>query len=508
MAQARDSEPFAEDLPLDGKTFKKTLADAGYSQQALAETLAICCPHEHQDVEVVYRRVKDRTPYNVLVRLFWLGRDVPETTVGAALPGLNVEQLCNVGLLRRRDGAVSSNAKLAPYHHLIMASDFGPEIHHDLPADHVLGVGAASMTLASVTVRRKVKTALDLGAGAGIQSFLAASHAEHVIGTDTNPRAMSFARFNARLNDIQGVEWRHGSLYEPVADEKFDLIVANPPFVISPESRFAFRDGGMPGDTISEQVIRGAGLHLSEGGYACILFNWRHKDQADWQDRPRSWVSASGCDGWLISFRCAEPLAYAADWLGTTVGRNDPEYGRFLDEWMEYYQQMDIRRISAGAMILRRRKARVNWFRGHVLDQGRCLGSAGEQIERIFAAEDLLESLDNDRQLLDQRLVFDEHHLLKHELRVEGHGWAVQNEQLVTSEGIPFSGHVDVYVASLLAGCDGRTTLGRLVEKMAEQLKTDPEKITPGCLAVIRKLLSSGFLNPAKPLNATDKQRP
>ena len=505
MAQARDSEPFAQNRPLDGKKFKKILADAGYSQEALAETLAICCPHEHQDVEVVYRRVKARTPYNILVRLFWLGRDVPETAVATTLPGLSVEQLGNVGLLHRRDGAVRSNAKLAPYHHLIMASDFGPEIHHDLPADHVLGVGAASMTLASVTVRHKVKTALDIGAGAGIQSFLAASHAERVIGTDTNPRAMSFARFNARLNDIQGVEWRDGSLYEPVADEKFDLIVANPPFVISPESRFVFRDGGMPGDTISEQVIRGAEQHLSEGGYACILFNWRHKDQADWEARPRSWVSASGCDGWLISFRCAEPLAYAADWLGTTVGRNCPDYGRLLDEWMAYYERMGIQRISAGAMILRRRNAPTNWFRGHVLDKGRCLGSAGEQIERIFAAEDLLESLDNERQLLDHRLLFDKHHLLKHELKVEGRGWAVQNEQLVTSEGIPFAGNVDAYVANLLAGCDGQNTLGRLIEKMAGQLNTEPEKITPGCLAVIQKLLRSGFLNSAKALNAPDK---
>ncbi|MFZ2146901.1 MAG: hypothetical protein WAV28_06750, partial [Sedimentisphaerales bacterium] len=188
---------FHLDQPFDGNKFKKVLADAGYSQTALAETLGISCAHERQDVEVIYRRVRTDSPYNILVRLFWLGRAVSESALNEKLSGLNIEQLEGIGLLSHKDGMVQSVAKLAPYYDLLLASDFGPEIHHELPADHVLGVGAASLTLASLTVRRRVKTALDIGTGAGIQAFLAIGHADHVIGTDTNPRALNFARFNA-----------------------------------------------------------------------------------------------------------------------------------------------------------------------------------------------------------------------------------------------------------------------------------------------------------------------
>jgi methylase of polypeptide subunit release factors len=486
---------FHPDRPLDGKRFKKVMADAGYSQTALAETLGISCSHERQDVEVVYRRVKTENPYNILVRLFWLGRAVSESIIREKLPGLDVEQLEGVGLLHRRDGEVQANVKLAPYHDLLMASDFGPEIHRELPTDHVLGVGAASLTLASLTVRRKVKTALDIGTGAGIQAFLATHHADNVIGTDTNPRALNFAKFNAKLNGIDGIEWREGNLYEPVAQQRFDLLVSNPPYVISPESRYIFRDANLPGDTVSEQIVHGASERLNEGGFACILFNWHHQDETDWDSRPKSWMSNTGCDGWLICFKSTEPLTYAADWLRTSVGQSSPDYGRYLDEWMAYYEQMQIGRISAGGIIMRRRSQQANWFRAHTIDKGRCTGSCGDQIERIFAAEDLLQTLNDDRQLLEQRFLFDEHHRLEHQLAVRDGCWAVNSEHLYASEGIPFAGNMDMYIANLLAGCDGQRTLRELIAAVADRVQTDTETVIPACLATVRKLMQAGFLS-------------
>ncbi len=497
MAQTHGATLFHLDRPLDGKKFKKVLTDAGYSQTALAETLGISCAHERQDVEVVYRRVKTDNPYNILVRLFWLGRAVPESSLNKELTSLDVKELVGIGLLNRQDGMVRSAARLTPYHDLLLVSDFSPEIHRELSADHVLGVGAASLTLASLTVRRRVKTALDIGTGAGIQAFLAACHADQVIGTDTNPRALNFARFNAKLNGIDSIEWREGSFYETVAEQQFDLIVSNPPYVISPESRFVFRDANLPGDAVSEQVVRGAGARLSEGGFACILFNWHHQDETDWDSRPKSWMSNTGCDGWLICFKSTEPLTYAADWLRTSVGQSSPDYGRYLDEWMAYYKKMQIGRISAGGIVMRRRSRQANWFRAHAIDKGRCTGSCGDQIERIFAAEDLLQTLNDDRQLLEQRFLFDEHHRLEHQLAVRDGCWTVNSEHLYASEGIPFAGNMDMYIANLLAGCDGQRTLHELIEAVADRMQTDPEKVIPACLATVRKLMQAGFLSSA-----------
>ena len=495
MTQTNSGIAFRLNQPFDNRTFKKVLAEAGYSQTALAQTMSLSPIHNRQDIELMYRRVKTDNPYNILVRLFRLGQDVSEPTVLKMLPGLDIKALTAIGLLSCQDGMVRPNVKLTPYHDLLLASDFGPEIHREMSADHVLGVGAASLTLAGLTIRRKAKTALDLGTGAGIQAFLAARHADRVIGTDTNPRALNFAAFNTRLNQIKGVEWRKGSLYEPVADEQFDLIVSNPPFVISPESKFVFRDTNLPADTVSEQVIRGAGERLNEGCFACILFNWHHQDDADWASRPLSWVSDTGCDSWLLCFKTADPLTYAADWLKTGEGRDSPDYGRYLDEWMAYYEKMGIAQISAGAMFMRRRSAVANWSRTDTIEKGRTVGECGWQVERIFAAEDLLRSLDDDRQLLEHRLLFDKHHLLEHQLTVEDGRWVVQVERLHTDRGISFSGNVDMHIARLLAGCDGRQTLRQLIKAVADQTQTDSEMLTGACLAVVQKLMRSGFLS-------------
>src|SRR5207244_12445744 len=63
------------------------------------------------------------------------------------------------------------------------------------------------------------------------------------------------------------IEVRLGSLFEAVAGERFDLITCNPPYVISPENRWAYRDSGLQGDEISRRVMLAAADHLAEGGF-------------------------------------------------------------------------------------------------------------------------------------------------------------------------------------------------------------------------------------------------
>src|SRR5690606_34305992 len=121
-----------------------------------------------------------------------------------------------------------------------------------LPADHVLGVGGASRTLAELIVPTPVDRALDLGTGCGIQALLIARHADEVVATDISERALAFAELNARLNAVTNIEFRHGSMFEPVAGEAFDLVVSNPPFVITPRVEgvpaYEYRDAGLVGD--------------------------------------------------------------------------------------------------------------------------------------------------------------------------------------------------------------------------------------------------------------------
>ena len=102
----------------------------------------------------------------------------------------------------------------------------------------MLGVGPASLTLASATVRRPVGTALDIGTGCGVQALHLSQHAGTVTGTDVLPRALAMARLTARLN---GLHWEliEGDLLAPVEGRRFDLVVSNPPFIVGPG------DGGL-----------------------------------------------------------------------------------------------------------------------------------------------------------------------------------------------------------------------------------------------------------------------
>lgn len=84
--------------------------------------------------------------------------------------------------------------------------------------------------------RGPVTKALDLETGCGIQALLISPHATHVTATDTNIGALAFARFNAALNGVTNVDFIEGDLFEPVGRNRFQLVVANPPFVISPGS--------------------------------------------------------------------------------------------------------------------------------------------------------------------------------------------------------------------------------------------------------------------------------
>ena len=72
---------------------------------------------------------------------------------------------------------------------------------------------------------------LDLGTGSGVSAIFAARLAGRVVATDINPAAVRCARINALLNGVEDrVEVREGDLFAPVAGERFDVIIFNPPY--------------------------------------------------------------------------------------------------------------------------------------------------------------------------------------------------------------------------------------------------------------------------------------
>ena len=264
-----DQQPFPLDDAFDLTLFRRALEEKGFTQPALADLLNPGDTNRPLEVAldraVAIRRTSGPSPLCVLARLFVLAQSVPEDTARQALAPVDLGQLAAIGLLRRGAQGIRSELSILPSDDLLLARDFRTAVTGvaNRP-DYVPGAGPASIVVANLTVRRPVESAFDLGTGLGFQAFLAARHARRVIATDVNPRALSIAALNARLNGIGNVEFRRGSLFEPVEGCQFDLIVSNPPFVISPRAEYCYRDGGgcgassTAGDTLSEQVVRGA----------------------------------------------------------------------------------------------------------------------------------------------------------------------------------------------------------------------------------------------------------
>lgn len=231
------------------------------------------------------RATRGDTPLELLVRLFLLQQPVLHARVEDVLP---VDACLESGWLVRVGGdEVAAAVDVRPYggpggEDWFIVSDLGCAVGGaggigSREEGVVLGVGGASTTLAGLTVRTPVAAALDLGTGSGIQALHAAQHATRVTATDVNPRALHITRLTLALSGAPAADLREGSLFEPVKDgESYDLIVSNPPFVISPGARLTYRDGGMGGDDLCRTLVQQAGERLNEGGFAQFLANWQH----------------------------------------------------------------------------------------------------------------------------------------------------------------------------------------------------------------------------------------
>ncbi|GAB3192745.1 DUF7059 domain-containing protein [Nesterenkonia suensis] len=317
----------------------------------------------------------------VLTALWLLDVDVTADVVDAALPTVGSEGLCRLGLAHRDGPQCRPSVDLRPFwvegqagtRDLWVTSDLSAhQVEGPLPAEHVLGVGQASLTLGSITHRRSVRRAADIGTGCGIQLFHLLDHAEHVVATDVSERALDFTRFNLLLNAEalrldparleSRVELRQGSLLDPVAGESLDLIVSNPPFVITPRAtedrvgeRYTYRDGGRTGDELLAELIAGLPAVLAPGGTAQMLGNWEVHGEQDWQERPRRWAESAGLDAWFIQRDRQDGPGYAETWLrDASEDRDLDDYRSRYAEYLEDFAARGVSEVGFGLIWLHR----------------------------------------------------------------------------------------------------------------------------------------------------------
>jgi methylase of polypeptide subunit release factors len=465
----------------------------GYVRPEAAEALGVPFGSEPRrtDLPLYLRRLAAPEPLHALVKLFALHVPVPEAEARAGLAPLSLEEAEALGVVARGPGEVRPQVGLVVTEGLVLARDKPEEGAVGLPGDHVLGLNPPALLLARLTVRRRVRTVLDVGCGGGVQALLAARHAERVVGVDLNPRAVVFARFNARLNRVSNAEFREGDLFHPVRGERFDLVVSNPPYVVSPETHLLYRDGGRPGDSLCAEVVRQAGEHLEEGGFATVLVNWVVPAGESWSAPLRSWVAGTGCDAWLAHLDTQDALTYAAGWNREA----DPvRYAAALDRWLSYYAERGIGSIGMGAVVLRRRTGRTTWVRADDLPE-RPRGEASREILRLFAAQDRLVELEDDEAFLDEPFAVGEEVRVEQVAAVRDGRFEASSAEVRREGALPMRGAADAGTLRLLQLCDGRRALREAVAGLAGP--GGAPEVAATAVATARRLVALGFLMPA-----------
>ena len=470
------------------------LAANGYSDIAVAERLGLDADMvvRADDVPVHLRRLRRGDSLDALIRLYLLLAPLSVEQAEAVLAPVGLGDLEKIGFVRREGPLVRALVRLTPYSGLVIASD----THQPgaLREDSVLGPTSSARTLASMTVRDRVGSALDLGTGCGVQALLAARHAKSVVAVDLNPRALWLTRVNCELNGISNIECRQGDLFDPVRGEVFDLVVTNPPFVISPSQEYLFRDNAREDDGLSRAAVEGAAAVLGEGGYAHVMCNWVLRPDEPWSAPVESWVEGSGCDALILRYDTLDPLRYAAVW-NDDIARHTARFEATLDAWLGHYRERGIEAIAMGAVVLRRRTADRNWIR--TAEQTRApSGSAGDQVRRLFAVNDTTAAAANGASVLDRSFALVNGHGLQQLLRFQDGAYTAEDAVIVLDDGLGLRNRVPAQALHVVLRMDGSRPLRDLVLETAQETGLEVEALAAGTVACVGELFAFGFLEP------------
>ena len=166
----------------------------------------------------------------------------------------------------------------------------------------------------------EVESVLDLCTGSGCLAILAARHfpTAEVDAVDISKDALAVAARNVAAHGLEDrVKLHRGDLFEPLGDKRYDLIIANPPYVDAAgmaelplecraEPKLAF-DGGDDGLDIIRRILNDAGHHLTpEGGLVCEVGRGRERLEAAFPQLPLLWLDTEDSQGEVFWIAAAD----------------------------------------------------------------------------------------------------------------------------------------------------------------------------------------------------------
>ena len=422
-------------------------------------------------------------PAAVAARLFLLHDPVP---LGDAARMLGDRAaLAAGGIVEARGDAITSRAQLA------LAGDhfvFGDRI---ASADAVPPLNAVTPFLARAAIpRRPIDSALDLGCGAGALALALAAVARRVVGTDVNARALSWARFNARLNGVAGVELRLGDLFEPAGAERFDLVVAQPPFVArrADADPCAFVHGGPRGDELALRSMAGAPSRLTPRGRAVLLADWPVLDGDPLDARVRAALGDAAADAFVLQSPPKNLDEYCTSVAAAEHPRLDEAFARAAFAQRDHFDRLGVRAVAQALVVLEAsgggRTTLVPVRHGHDAPV------ASETVDRIVAAHGL--AYGAERAVLDARLAMPASTRLVEQPSAHGAAAAIIVQLPQARPEWPFA--LEPVAATLLREIDGAPSVLEAARAAAHREGVSLDVAVGRVVAVARDALRRGAL--------------
>jgi hypothetical protein len=455
--------------------------------------------------------------------LFHFHRTIPVTEVRALL-GESFDTAAEAGLITVDDDEVTAPFALTPYElpvgvprgfrpgdeNLYLVADHGTLTTPDvLDGEFVLGLGGAGRTLVSITPREHVGVAADIGTGCGIQALLLARHSGRVIATDISHRALRLAELSAGLNGVTTIEFRHGSLLEPLS-EPVDLLVSNPPFVITPRSTdttFEYRDGGMTGDRLVRELFTQIPENLTPGGRSVCLGNWEAASGKD--DGPETWVDDEDTSVFVIEREALDPIAYAETWIRDGgIPRASTAWNEAAAAWIDDFATRAVDEIVFGYVLMNRSDNDVPTIDSSdsAADDGvfktrvRVTSAPAnnphglaEFLTTIIAIRSWLAAAGPEE--IAETAFTRSPDLVEHRHFVPS---APEPTSITLEQGIGFGQvfDLDTALAGFVSVADGTLTLRQTAGALAQLLEVDPTALEDQLVAQVRALCAAGALLP------------
>ncbi|MBT9312768.1 carbamoyltransferase C-terminal domain-containing protein [Leptothoe kymatousa] len=287
-----------------------------------------------------------------LIRLFLLRVALPQTRLQEILGPSLTQLLIGLGLLIQRGEQWSSRIDLFCVEGLYIATDHRYMLLSEDSMDEspVMYIGADSQGLVYTAPRHSVAAILDLCCGSGVQGLVASRYGQQITSVDLNPRAIRFSRFNAQLNDIRNIQFHQGSLYQPVAGQTFDTILANPPFVPSPSRDLGFRDGGANGEEILAAIIRDSARHLKPQGQVFIVTDL--VDVQQYQAKLNQWWGGGKAHQLVLCTADRDDVLFSVPHSHAPFGQSLEEYNTELERWLNNFHGAGLQAVNFGYILI------------------------------------------------------------------------------------------------------------------------------------------------------------